>query len=241
MKRPREQLALGMCSADGERGAWQGFWPPWRRRRRPGGVGCAASPRHDDARASLGAGNITPWPGEHTGTVRGDLPGRGSATAAVSSRIESLARPSREHPDLWAIPAQLSPGRASGPGRCRSDSTSAKMATRLASRSQYSHVVGASRIELRMPRPMAAYDYIEITHQRTDMNLLTLLFRLPLMPLRGFVQLGEALHDHAEQELRDPASVRRQLEQAEQARVAGQISDEDLAHVQGQAVGRLLS
>jgi hypothetical protein len=92
-----------------------------------------------------------------------------------------------------------------------------------------------------MPRPMAAYDYIEITHQRTDMNLLTLLFRLPLMPLRGFVQLGEALHDHAEQELRDPASVRRRLEQAEQARVAGQICDEDLAHVRGQAVGRLLS
>jgi len=29
--------------------------------------------------------------------------------------------------------------------------------------------------------------------------------------------------------------------EAEQARVAGQISDEDLAHVQGQAVGRLLS
>ena len=88
---------------------------------------------------------------------------------------------------------------------------------------------------------MAAYDYIEITHQRTDINLLTLLLRLPLMPLRGFVQLGEALHDHAEQELRNPASVRRQLEQAEQARVAGQISDEDLAHIQGQAVGRLLS
>jgi hypothetical protein len=88
---------------------------------------------------------------------------------------------------------------------------------------------------------MAAYDFIVTTHRRTEMNLLTLLFRLPLMPLRGFVQLGEALHDHAEQELRDPASVRRQLEQAEQARVAGQISDEDLAHVQGQAVGRLLS
>ena len=29
------------------------------------------------------------------------------------------------------------------------------------------------------------------------MNLLTLLFRLPLMPLRGFVQLGEILHEQA--------------------------------------------
>ena len=72
------------------------------------------------------------------------------------------------------------------------------------------------------------------------MNPFTLLFRLPLMPLRRVVQLGEVLHDHAERELHDPASVRRQLEQAEQARVAGEISDEDLAHVQEQAIGRLL-
>jgi ADP-ribose pyrophosphatase YjhB (NUDIX family) len=73
------------------------------------------------------------------------------------------------------------------------------------------------------------------------MNLLTLLFRLPLMPLRGFVQLGEILHDQAERELRDPASVRRQLEDAQQAQVSGEMSDRDLAHVEGQAVGRLLS
>ena len=73
------------------------------------------------------------------------------------------------------------------------------------------------------------------------MDLLTLLFRLPLMPLRGFVQLGEILHDQAERELRDPASVRRQLEEAQQARVSGEMSDRDVAHVEGQAVGRLLS
>ena len=72
------------------------------------------------------------------------------------------------------------------------------------------------------------------------MDLLTLLFRLPLMPLRGFMQLAVILHDQAERELRDPASVRRQLEEAEQARVSGEISDSDLAHVEGQAVGRLL-
>lgn len=73
------------------------------------------------------------------------------------------------------------------------------------------------------------------------MNMLTLLFRLPVMPLRGVVQLAGILHDQAERELRDPASVRRQLEHAEQARVAGEISDDDLAHLEGQAVGRLLS
>jgi hypothetical protein len=72
------------------------------------------------------------------------------------------------------------------------------------------------------------------------MNPFTLLFRLPLMPLRKVIQLGEVLQDHAERELRDPASVRRQLEQAEQARAAGEISDEELAQVQAQAINRLL-
>jgi len=72
------------------------------------------------------------------------------------------------------------------------------------------------------------------------MNPFTLLFRLPLMPLSKVVQLGEVLHDHAEQQLRDPASVRRQLEQAEQAHAAGEISEEELARVQAQAIDRLL-
>jgi hypothetical protein len=73
------------------------------------------------------------------------------------------------------------------------------------------------------------------------MDLLTLLFRLPFLPLRGFVRLAEVLHEQAERELHDPASVRRQLEEAEEARVSGEISDEDIAHVEGQAVGRMLA
>jgi ADP-ribose pyrophosphatase YjhB (NUDIX family) len=73
------------------------------------------------------------------------------------------------------------------------------------------------------------------------MNLFTLLFRLPLMPLRGFVRLGEVLHEQAERELHDPAAVRRQLEEAEQAQVSGEASAEDVARVQAQAVGRLVS
>jgi gas vesicle protein GvpG len=73
------------------------------------------------------------------------------------------------------------------------------------------------------------------------MDLLTLLFRLPLMPLRGFIRLGEVLQEQAERELRDPASVRRQLEQAQQAHESGEISEDDLADVEGQAVDRLLT
>ena len=73
------------------------------------------------------------------------------------------------------------------------------------------------------------------------MNPFTLLFRLPIMPLRGVIQLGEVLHEQAEQELRNPASVRRQLEQAEQAYAAGEVSDEEFARVQAQAVDRMLA
>lgn len=72
------------------------------------------------------------------------------------------------------------------------------------------------------------------------MNPFTLLFRLPLMPLQKVVQLGGVLQEHAERELRDPANVRRQLEQAERARAAGEISDEELAREQERAIGRLL-
>jgi hypothetical protein len=72
------------------------------------------------------------------------------------------------------------------------------------------------------------------------MDLLTLPFRLPLMPLRSFIRLGEVLQGQAERELRDPASVRRQLEEAQEAHESGELSDADLAHVEGQAVDRLV-
>ena len=73
------------------------------------------------------------------------------------------------------------------------------------------------------------------------MDLFTFLFRLPFMPLRGFIRLAEIIHDEAERELHDPAAVRHQLEEAEEAEVSGEISAEDAASVQSKAVGRLLS
>jgi hypothetical protein len=72
------------------------------------------------------------------------------------------------------------------------------------------------------------------------MNLLTLLFRLPAMPVQGLLRLGELIRDQAERELHDPALVRRELEEAEAARVSGEISDPDLAQVEGEAIGRLI-
>ena len=72
------------------------------------------------------------------------------------------------------------------------------------------------------------------------MDLLTLLFRLPFLPIRGLVQLGELIREQAERELHDPANVRRELEEAQEARVSGEISDQDLARIESEATGRLL-
>jgi hypothetical protein len=72
------------------------------------------------------------------------------------------------------------------------------------------------------------------------MDLLTLLFRLPFLPIQAVIQLAEVIREQAEQELHDPAAVRRQLEEAQEAWVSGEISDQDLARIEGEATGRLL-
>jgi hypothetical protein len=58
------------------------------------------------------------------------------------------------------------------------------------------------------------------------MNLFTFLFRLPLLPVRGFVQLATLIAEEAEREMANPVTIRRELEQAERARASGEISDE---------------
>jgi hypothetical protein len=72
------------------------------------------------------------------------------------------------------------------------------------------------------------------------MGLLTLLFRLPFLPVRAVVQLAEVIRDQAERELHDPAAVRRQLEEAQEARASGEVSDQDLARIEREATRRLL-
>lgn len=73
------------------------------------------------------------------------------------------------------------------------------------------------------------------------MNLLTLVFRLPVLPVTGFVRVAELIRDQADRELHDPAAVRRQLEAAAEARRAGQISAAELDRIQAEAAGRLVA
>lgn len=70
------------------------------------------------------------------------------------------------------------------------------------------------------------------------MGLLTLPFRLPLLPLRGVVRLAQIIQEEAEGQLADPATVRRELEQIEHMRAAGEISEEEAARLQNEAVAR---
>jgi ADP-ribose pyrophosphatase YjhB (NUDIX family) len=70
------------------------------------------------------------------------------------------------------------------------------------------------------------------------MDLLTLLLRLPLLPLQGFLRLGELIDEEVQRELRDPARLRHDLEQIQQALESGQISEEEAARAEEEAVTR---
>ena len=70
------------------------------------------------------------------------------------------------------------------------------------------------------------------------MSLLTLPFRLPLLPLQAVLRLAQAIQEEAERELLNPATVRHELEDIEQAEQAGEMSDEEAAELEREAVTR---
>ena len=73
------------------------------------------------------------------------------------------------------------------------------------------------------------------------MELLTLLFRLPFLPVQGVIRLGELLQDEAEQQLRDPARIRRELEDAQRRYEAGEISEEQFIQIQDELASTLVA
>lgn len=70
------------------------------------------------------------------------------------------------------------------------------------------------------------------------MSILTLPFKLPLLPLQGVIRLAELIQEEAERQLTNPATIRRELEGIEQARQAGEISDEEAKELEREAVAR---
>ena len=72
------------------------------------------------------------------------------------------------------------------------------------------------------------------------MGLLTLPFRLPLLPAKGVVRLAELIQDEAERTFYDPATIRHELERIDEARMAGEITDDEATQLQQEVVARLI-
>ncbi|GAA4219319.1 gas vesicle protein GvpG [Actinocatenispora rupis] len=67
------------------------------------------------------------------------------------------------------------------------------------------------------------------------MGLVTGLLTLPIAPVRAVVWLGEVVQAQVDTQTRDPAAMRRQVEEIEERERAGELSPED-ARQQEQAV-----
>ncbi|MCA2225699.1 gas vesicle protein GvpG [Nonomuraea aurantiaca] len=72
------------------------------------------------------------------------------------------------------------------------------------------------------------------------MGLISLIFGLPLAPVKGVIRLGELIQEQVERQTHDPAVVRRRLEEIEQARAAGLISEEEEARAMKQTLESMM-
>jgi hypothetical protein len=73
------------------------------------------------------------------------------------------------------------------------------------------------------------------------MGLISGLLTLPLAPVRSVVWLAERILEQAEQQMYDPVTVRRQLSEVEDARAAGQLSDEEAADLENELLSRMIA
>ncbi|GFG53262.1 gas vesicle protein G [Mycolicibacterium agri] len=64
------------------------------------------------------------------------------------------------------------------------------------------------------------------------MGLFSGIAKLPLAPVRSVVALAEVIQRQVEQEMRNPANTRRQLEALEEARERGEITPEEEREMQ---------
>jgi hypothetical protein len=71
------------------------------------------------------------------------------------------------------------------------------------------------------------------------MGLLTGLLSLPLAPVRGVVWVAEQMKQHAEQEHYDPAVIRRQMEDVDEAHAVGELTDQERDELHQELVNRL--
>jgi hypothetical protein len=72
------------------------------------------------------------------------------------------------------------------------------------------------------------------------MGLLSALVTWPLAPVRGVGWIGEQIRREAERQYYDPAAIQEQLDQLEDARAQGLITDEEADAIEDDLVQRLL-
>ncbi|WP_424531822.1 gas vesicle protein GvpG [Sphaerisporangium viridialbum] len=73
------------------------------------------------------------------------------------------------------------------------------------------------------------------------MGLFGMLVSWPLAPVQLLIKLGELIEQQVDQQLHDPASVRRRLEEVEEARAAGLISEEEEARAMEDILQQMIS
>ncbi|WP_327000064.1 gas vesicle protein GvpG [Dactylosporangium sp. NBC_01737] len=71
------------------------------------------------------------------------------------------------------------------------------------------------------------------------MGLLSGILTLPLAPVRVVFWLGDVIREQAEHQLYDPGVIRRRLEDLQDARVAGRISEQDADREEQELLDRL--
>jgi hypothetical protein len=70
--------------------------------------------------------------------------------------------------------------------------------------------------------------------------LVTGLLGLPLAPVRGVMWLAEQVLEQAEEQFYDPARIRAQLEQVDEARRSGELSEEECVEIENELLQRLM-
>lgn len=71
------------------------------------------------------------------------------------------------------------------------------------------------------------------------MGLLTLLPKLPFLPLMEVIRVAEIIRQETERQYYNPAAVRRELEEAQQKYASGGMSEDQLSRIEYTATSRL--
>lgn len=72
------------------------------------------------------------------------------------------------------------------------------------------------------------------------MGLITGILSLPIAPLRGVVAVADQVLQQAEEIYYDPVVIRRELEEIDRLREAGELDEESAAAREEELIGRLL-